>query len=206
MYVRAPVNSNIITTTVTVILMTPLPMYRSSSELSCQYSHGLKFPPQCCGCAKEGIRSRRYARDIRSTRSENSWVLICTEKWRQAESEMHSGGNTSLIHGLHYNPNHSAKSSSNGHRWHEDACGNFTAICDYNKSDADESGQKQRIRYTPLSRAPGHSHCQGKLCQEATAQIRASYWHKSKTLPPPSHSLKRMAMLAVISSRRKRLK
>ena len=36
--------------------------------------------------------------------------------------------------------------------------------------------------------------------------FQKTYWHKLKTFPPPSHSLKRMAILEVISMRRNRLK
>jgi len=39
-----------------------------------------------------------------------------------------------------------------------------------------------------------------KLC------FQKPYWHKLKTFPPPSHSLKRMAILEVISIRMNRLK
>ena len=35
---------------------------------------------------------------------------------------------------------------------------------------------------------------------------KKTYWHKLKAFPPPSHSLKRMAILEVISIRRNRLK
>ena len=41
---------------------------------------------------------------------------------------------------------------------------------------------------------------------EDVLSVEFTYWHKSKTLPPPSHSLKRMAMLDVMSIRRNRLK
>jgi hypothetical protein len=63
-YVNAPVNSNMITTTVTVILITPLPhsQYVTTSML--------RAIPQSRRSAKERIRSRRYTRYIRLADSE----------------------------------------------------------------------------------------------------------------------------------------
>ena len=76
MYVKAPVSSNIITTTDTVRRITPL----SNVGVTCAWVTKRKTLPQCRCCAQERIRSRRDTRDIRLADCKYSRCGICTKR------------------------------------------------------------------------------------------------------------------------------
>jgi hypothetical protein len=194
MYVRAPVNSNMITTTETVIRMTPL-------EIQLNRSREYVFIQPLTSEQQQLLKRHMYPELYTVHLEHKTWKFPIFRSTCDIVGQCSARITENILfQSLDYDPYHSPKRRPYSHGWYENASRNFAPISDYYQPYTNDSCEEQRKWGAPLVRRSTKV-----IVINGALQNSATYWHRLWTLPPPSHSRNKMAIIAVMSRRKNRL-